>query len=693
MRVLSRAVLWLFRMMFRLLFILLIGVVGLAVAGYLYPVAVVGFLLQQGLALGGYPDARFQIDEISTQRIQLTSVDLGQNAPSLQSASVTYDIGDVWRGRLQSVTVEGIRTYVDATQSYERPTMQLNFPWLVEPIFGSGAVVTIRDSVTNLSNTPIGDVVFDFDGEADFSRSPAMFNVRMNARPGAGGSSLRTFSFDGSGSASPSDIEISGPTEVAFENGELGVWGIDRLSYADAARLEISEQSLLFVLEAPVDIVLTQLIEANGAPDAEPLSIELRTGTTELNASWKQGLAGGAVIRDGSVEVRAWQLRGEGIDLAVPFEGDRISGTAAITGRVIDLSAAPRFTPQNIGASMMRDGDVFFVDGSAAPVGYPVLLTLTGHYDLADGTGRFKIGQDTLRFAPGGLQPQKLSPLLALLQNTTGTVDVEGEITVDPEEPLTSPATIKVTDLNSDISVFTANGISGRIRLRDIFNPRTPPGQKLVADRITAPIPMEDPELVYHWVRSGNDPVVRIESAEAKFADGTIGIETTSIRLAAEEYKITLVFDGISLETLFEEWGGGRVSGSGTLSGTIPVTLGPDGPIITEGELVAEEDGFIKVHWGEERESLEAQGQEVSLMVQALDNFQYRVLKVGVRRPANDELGLQVVLEGANPKVLNGYPFRINANITGDLEEVLNALATGQALTQDLLRARMKDAN
>lgn len=693
MRFLFRSILWLFRMMFRVIFVLLIGVVGLTVAAYFYPVVVVGFLLQQGLALSGYPDARFQIDEISTERIQLTSVDLGQNAPSIQSASVTYNIGEVWRGRLQSVTVDGIRTYVDATQSYERPSMQLSFPWLVEPVFNSGAVVTIRDSVTNLSNTPIGDIVFEFDGEADFSQSPAMFNVRMNARPGAGESSLRAFSFDGSGSASPSEIEISGPTEVAFSNGQLGVWGIDRLSYSDAARLSISEQSLLFVLEAPVDIVLTHLVEATGEPQSEPLSIELRTGTTELNASWKQGLTGGAVIRDGFVEVDAWQLRGEGIDLAVPFEGEHISGTAAVTGRVIDLAPTARFTPQNIGASMLRDGDVFFIDGSAAPIGFPALLNLTGHYDLSNGTGSFKIGPDTLRFLPGGLQPQDLSPLLSLLQNTTGAVEIDGAITMEPDGSLKSPATVTLVDLKSDISAFSAVGISGRMRLRDIFNPRTPPGQKLTANRITAPIPMEDPELVFHWVRSGNDPVVRIESAEAKFADGTIGVETTSIRLGAEEYKITLVFDGISLETLFKDWGGGRVSGTGRLSGAIPVTLGPDGPIITEGELVAEEDGFIKVHWGEERESLEAQGQEVALMVQALDNFQYRVLKVGVRRPANDELGLLVVLEGANPKVLNGYPFRINANISGDLEEVLNALATGQALTQDLLRARMKDAN
>ena len=47
---------------------------------------------------------------------------------------------------------------------------------------------------------------------------------------------------------------------------------------------------------------------------------------------------------------------------------------------------------------------------------------------------------------------------------------------------------------------------------------------------------------------------------------------------------------------------------------------------------------------------------------------------------------LGIVLEGKNPEVLDGFPFRININLQTDLSQVLAALRDGYRLNPDLFK-------
>jgi hypothetical protein len=48
-------------------------------------------------------------------------------------------------------------------------------------------------------------------------------------------------------------------------------------------------------------------------------------------------------------------------------------------------------------------------------------------------------------------------------------------------------------------------------------------------------------------------------------------------------------------------------------------------------------------------------------------------------------------MQGSNPDVLDGYPFKFNINLTGDLEPILSALQTGRRLTTDLLQRALEN--
>lgn len=693
MRYLFRAIGRLLRFLFVTAGLLAVVMVAAGVGTYFYRTTVATFVLDQLLGFYGYPNARFQIEELSGERTRINSISLGPGGTAVESVTVSYALGDLLAGQLRSVIIDGLHIKADFSATEESSATALNFQQAAAPLFDTETSFAITNSRISFMGTPVGDVDIAMAGEADFAKTPAAFDLTLEAVSLDETASLTAFSFDGGGTVDFNGIDIRGPTEVRFADQGVGGWNIDRLDYNDIAQLHVENKSARFVLSAPIDLGVRQIASTNESGEADPLIVDLQTGMAQIVADWGEGLSGHAEIMGGSAEVRLWRLSANDIHLKVPFERDRISGGSKLRAIVVDTAEATRFHPQRLEATVLRDNDIFLVDANASLVDTPTNITFSGRYSLTEGNGSFDIGPSLLMFSEKGLQPEDVSPLLSNLKNTSGALRLSGNVSVTPDAPPTSNAILAFQEIKTDFSVLSFVGLNGEVRLLDIFDPRSPPGQTLEARRMTAPVPIDGPKIVLQWVKTGNDPVIQIQTAEGKFADGTIRLEPMSFRLAAPENDFTLSFEDLSLKTLFEEWAAGRVSGNGSLSGSIPVTLGADGPLISEGGLVAQDTGFIKVHWGDTRESLIRQGNEVALMVQALDDFQYDQLKVGVRRSSAEDLTLQVLLEGANPEVLEGHPFRINVNLSGNLEDVLTALTTGQAMTEDLLRARVNNAN
>ncbi len=693
MRFVFRAIGGMFRALFVLIGVLISLVAALGVAISLYPVPTVGFILQASLAVYGYPQASFQIAEVSGTRAVIKDLALGNDAPSVGRIDVAYSVEEVWYGRLRSFRLDGITATVDFAASTNEAAQLSDIRSVLASIFDIGATIEVYDSNALLLNSPVGNVSLNVSSIADFSEVPATIDIQVESTPLDEETLLSEFSLLGTGSIEPAGIDVQGPTKIVFERGEVGGWAIDRLDYDDVAKLRVSDAIAQLTVVAPIHLSLTQINGPEAGSDSAPLSIDLKTGSVDVTADWQNGFSGQAAFNQAEVEVAAWQLRGDRIDIAIPFEQGTLSDRTTVEGLLSDMTPAPRFSRLAFEAAAIRQEDDLQIDASLRPAGHEDDITLSGSYSLASGEGGFDIGPGALQFDPAGLQPADLSPALALFSETSGIVHYNGSIAIELGADIKSRATLRLDSVDTTFIVLSFEDLAGTIDIRDLFQPRTPPSQTLRARQVTAPLPMSEPIFVFQWMGNGPSPKIRIEKAEGGFADGRISVKPTTIDLAATEYDLTLDFDDLSLKTLFEEWADGRVSGAGRMSGSIPVTIGPAGPIITDGELAAQETGFLKVHWGDTRESLENQGNEMALMVQALDNFQFKVLKVSVRRPSEGDLTLQVLLEGANPEVLDGYPFRFNMNLSGDLEPVLQAIAEGQSLTQDLLRARMNNAN
>ena len=675
--------------------ITIIGVTAIVLVGgvILFSKQVATFALDQYLALNGYPDNRFSIDELTSNRTRISSISLGPEAPAIRSISLSYRLSDLGRGRLRSVKIDGVEAVFDASSSDKtRPDLS-DFDIDLTPFLNTGASVVISDVSMSIAGSPVGKVQIDADAKADFSQSPAPLSVNIEATPLEEASPMSGFAFRGTGTVEKNGFDVSGPTKVVFANGQVANWVIDRLEYDDRAHLSISNQTAEFALASPVVISIAESAPEGASQEEERLQLEIQSGGIEVRANWQDELSGHVSVSNGNLDVAKWRLRAEDIDFEMPFRGEMLTGEAKISALLSSVSGKPRFAPQRLAATIQSRKNTADVAATLSPLNSSQKISLSGSYSVAEAKGTFEIGPDTLVFAKGALQPSQVSPLLTNFENVAGPAKVSGTIEYELNERPQSEVFVALEGVNLDFGALSVVGLRGQMTVIDLLSPHSPPGQTLTAQKLTAPIPLQSPSVSLHWLQGSEDPTIRIEAGKGTFAEGTIGLQPASIRLNASQHKFVLVFEDLSLDRLFKNYGGGRINGVGTLSGSIPVTLTADGPIIAKGELAAVKPGVIKVNWGDSRDAMVSQSSEVALMVEALDNFQYQQLKAVVQRPSAGELTFQVLLEGANPDVLDGHPFRFNVNLTGNLETVLNAFEEGQSLTQDLLRTRMNTAN
>lgn len=116
--------------------------------------------------------------------------------------------------------------------------------------------------------------------------------------------------------------------------------------------------------------------------------------------------------------------------------------------------------------------------------------------------------------------------------------------------------------------------------------------------------------------------------------------------------------------------------------------------MIREGALAAEAPGVIAFRSEAAREALASGGEQVELMLQALEDFHYQVLSLSLDKPAEGDSRVFLKLEGANPEVLDGQPFVLNINLTSNAAPLLAALARGteisDSLVEQLLQGRMR---
>lgn len=182
---------------------------------------------------------------------------------------------------------------------------------------------------------------------------------------------------------------------------------------------------------------------------------------------------------------------------------------------------------------------------------------------------------------------------------------------------------------------------------------------------------------------------VDLAAAQMDFAGGILALD----KLAFEPTKpldTALKVDHVDLQALLALIDVSGLSGTGAISGSIPIHLDDTGVSIAEGRLAATAPGVVRYVGDALPKELanvdERTGHAIGLARDALADFHYTILKFELERAATGEGGLIAHIEGANPRVLDNQPFVLNISLEADFDTLAEILLDGYATAGQLLR-------
>lgn len=467
-------------------------------------------------------------------------------------------------------------------------------------------------------------------------------------------------------------VAVAGPLALDLLSGELRVAGagIDVRARFDPGTVKAA-------------------LQRDDAPDVD---VSLTPGAVDIAVHRDQGLRAEATVRGAVMDVPGHELEARDIDVDLRHGAADAPLARLRVGALRHAAATPAFAPLALDAVVRREAGDITVSGEARVRETDVAVPFQARHDPAARRTQAAFGPARVHFRPGGLQPAGLTTFLRRISAADGAVTVEGTLAWHPEDGLSSRGALSIEGLSFQTPQARVEGLSGTVAARSLLPPRTPPAQRLTARRVVAAVPLGEVSLRFALdTGASGAPLLRIERAEAHLADGLLSAEDVTLDAdPAADNAATIQVAELSLARLLEDLDIEGLSGEGTLSGAVPVRFGPDGVFVDRGKLAARSGGVVRLRSPEAKQALSGQGEQVSLMLQALEDFRYDVLELTVHRPPQSGLELGVVMEGRNPAVLDGYPFRFNISLSGDIEPLIAALQEGRRLSGELLERALQ---
>ncbi|WP_170827108.1 intermembrane phospholipid transport protein YdbH family protein [Magnetovibrio blakemorei] len=313
------------------------------------------------------------------------------------------------------------------------------------------------------------------------------------------------------------------------------------------------------------------------------------------------------------------------------------------------------------------------------------LLSATGHHDLATQKGMGTVHAGPWRFTPHGLQPKQLSPLFADIEEARGTLGATLKAHWGGEADGT--ASIILDDLTLKTNSLVVEGLNANLNFAHLTTPVMERVQTVQAQRIGGVLDLVKPSIAF---RFAPEDKLYIAHAESGVAGGQMKIDDQTIDFRKSNHPITVVFSRLDLESLFGLLNVDGVSGTGVLSGSIPLMISADAVTVANGRFAATGPGVLQMRSQAARNALGGAGQDAVMLLDVLDDFHYQSLELSIDREAGGEARILLSTAGSNPAVMDDQPFVLNVSVSTQLDKVLAVLSTALSLSQKALRGTLK---
>jgi len=412
--------------------------------------------------------------------------------------------------------------------------------------------------------------------------------------------------------------------------------------------------------------------------DAMPFSAKLPEWSFASPGGQMRFALGGATL---ALAAQAVELDGLSATVAQAGAGMTFTAKAGVT----HTASPAAITPLALGVSGNFDKGVLAINGDGRAHGGALTLTLAARHDIGSGRGSGRIYVAPMRFQPNGLQPRDLFPLAGdALRRVGGAVTAQASATwtggsLKPALALTFDG----VGMENDLAGLA--GLNAKLTFGSLAPLRTAGVQQLTARLLLPGLPEAPFDLRFAL----EGATLKIDRATLSIADGTLALGNVALARGGD-LDTALEVDKVNIATALALVNIDGLSGTGSLSGRIPVRVDKAGFAIAGGRLVTNGPGTIKYSGTELPAALTdvpgEGGESIRLLRQALSDFRYDELSLGLdRNPAGDGT-LLIGLKGANPAVLENHPFVVNIKVEANFDRLAAIFLGGYEAAGGLLR-------
>jgi len=659
--------------------------------------------LQAWLKSQGFADVKLRVKGLDWRGLQIEGIHFGDEL-SLDALYVSYDVPQLISSHVFSIemigfelTVSDFNTGLMAVVRQKLATSRSADGGLTIPVprilLRDGRIFLHQDDndlsarisgelhpdgsgTLTLSSghaTMTGLAPFDVSGHAAFDGVHA--NAELSASPDKNlPPILIKATLDGH--AKGAAFEVS---TLSFTPGGLqpGNWLLALKSLGPVTGVFEGGGNVMFTSAGPA---LTARVRFNGAGlDGEDFNVKDGAGkvTMELG-SWADGLD--LHVQDGQAVVDTNQgQRVHLSDLAVhaDVDLDALNLNAHLDALTVEH---PWIEPLHFTGEGARNGDRINFSLQAQDN----LLSAAGHHNLAAGKGLGTVIVGPWRFVSNGLQPKRLSPLLSAIEEARGTFGA----TFDAQwgEELDGTASLVLDDLTLKTNSVTVEGLNANLNFAHLATPNMDTVQTVSAQRIGGVMELRKPSIAFRLDPKGE---LYIAHAESGVAGGVMTIDNQLIDFHKQNHPVTLAFSRLDLASLFGLLNIDGVSGTGLLSGSIPLMISADTVTVANGKFAAVGPGVLHMRSAAVRNALGGAGKDAVMLLDVLDDFHYQSLELKIDKEADGAASILLSTAGSNPAVMDDQPFVLNVNVSTQLDKVLAVLSAALNLSQKALRGTL----
>lgn len=429
--------------------------------------------------------------------------------------------------------------------------------------------------------------------------------------------------------------------------------------------------------------------------------IQLEVGSVNATGmqSFNDEYRGSILLSGATLILPEDQLRLDGISarwLVGSFTTNQIADFSI--KKIRHLAQDPFFVPLSLSGNAMQqvntDKPASYLLSLTAGTSSLTYLRIDGEYAVENGDGQLILQISPMKFVSSKLQPKQLFPPLAALENVNGQIRGKAVIRWSKKGVSKSNAVISVKDFSFAYGGTQVKGLNTNLSLNNLLPTRSDSKQNISIRAIDFGVPIKD-LLISYQIGVRDIPQVFLDQAHFLILGGEVTIDPAVINLDPDAggSQIKANLNNIDLTTFFKWIEMDGLTGDGKLSGKIPLTLNHNSIAITNGYLAAKTPGTLSLQSERVKELLENQGEEVELLLQAIENFHFKELTLNLNKSDAHDLNIKLSLLGNNPSVKNGQDFRLNIQLESKIDKLLYAIQQGLLFSNEMLRDSLQMSN